>query len=80
MHLDHRKLRTPLGTHFVVPNEAIAQSVALEWDTQLKVIDRHSMHMVRTLHGNSQNVHIEFPNRNFFFLFLCGFINKYDRK
>ena len=47
--MDKRKLRTPLGTHFIVPTEALAQAVAVEWDTQHKVINRHLMHMVPVL-------------------------------
>ncbi|EEC08626.1 hypothetical protein IscW_ISCW019217 [Ixodes scapularis] len=43
--LDQRKLKTPLGNHFTVPNEALAVAVATEWDAQLKEINQHEMHL-----------------------------------
>lgn len=43
--LDQRKLKTPKGKVFVVPNEGLAVAVATEWDTQLKEINQESMHL-----------------------------------
>lgn len=45
VNLDSRKLRTPLGNLFRVPNEALALAVATEWNAQDKVIKRHNMHL-----------------------------------
>jgi len=45
INLDHRKLRTPSGKLFQVPNEAIATAVANEWSAQEKIIKRHTMHL-----------------------------------
>nr|CAX69777.1 putative ATP synthase mitochondrial F1 complex assembly factor 2 [Schistosoma japonicum] len=41
--LDQRKLRTPTGIHFHVPNEALAVAVAHEWDSQDSTIKRYTM-------------------------------------
>ena len=46
INLDKRKLKTPSGKVFRVPNEALALAVATEWNMQEKVIKRHSMHLV----------------------------------
>ncbi|CAN7938863.1 unnamed protein product [Ixodes hexagonus] len=43
--LDQRKLRTPLGNNFSLPNEGLAVAVATEWDAQLKEINQHEMHL-----------------------------------
>ncbi|KAL4240949.1 ATP synthase mitochondrial F1 complex assembly factor 2 [Mactra antiquata] len=45
INLDQRKLRTPKGNLFRVPNEELALAVATEWNRQQKVIQRHSMHL-----------------------------------
>ncbi|XP_050392028.1 ATP synthase mitochondrial F1 complex assembly factor 2 isoform X1 [Patella vulgata] len=45
INLDKRKLRTPGGNLFRVPNEALALAVATEWNSQDKVIKRHNMHL-----------------------------------
>ncbi|XP_064619474.1 ATP synthase mitochondrial F1 complex assembly factor 2-like [Lineus longissimus] len=45
VNLDQRKLKTPLGKLFVVPNEALALAVETEWDAQEDVIRRHTMHL-----------------------------------
>ncbi|XP_060552485.1 ATP synthase mitochondrial F1 complex assembly factor 2-like [Ruditapes philippinarum] len=45
INLDQRKLRTPGGNLFRVPNEELAFAVATEWNGQKKVIQRHSMHL-----------------------------------
>lgn len=42
--LDQRKLRTPGGQPFLVPNEILAHAVAQEWDSQKDHIKRHTMH------------------------------------
>ncbi|CAH8611317.1 unnamed protein product [Heterobilharzia americana] len=41
--LDHRKLRTPSGAYFHVPNQALAVAVAHEWDSQKDTIKRYTM-------------------------------------
>ena len=46
VNLDNRKLRTPAGTVFKVPNEALATAVAQEWQAQQDLIKRSSMHLV----------------------------------
>ncbi|XP_015930556.1 ATP synthase mitochondrial F1 complex assembly factor 2 [Parasteatoda tepidariorum] len=43
--LDKRRLKTPLGNKFLLPNEGLAVAVATEWDTQRDVIERHNMHI-----------------------------------
>ena len=35
-----------MGTLFKVPNEALAQAAAQEWNSQGETIKRHNMHMV----------------------------------
>ncbi|ESP03862.1 hypothetical protein LOTGIDRAFT_110395, partial [Lottia gigantea] len=45
INLDKRKLKTPSGQLFRVPNEALALAVATEWNAQDKVIKRHNMHL-----------------------------------
>ncbi len=45
--LDGRILRTPGGTHLIVPSEAIAAQVAEEWATQDEIIEMASMHATR---------------------------------
>ena len=46
INLDKRKLRTPAGSLFRVPHEALALAVATEWNGQDKVVKRHAMHLV----------------------------------
>ena len=46
MNLDKNKLKTPMGSMFRVPTEALAIAIATEWNAQEKVIKRHNMHMV----------------------------------
>ena len=46
INLDKRKLRTPAGNLFRVPNEALALAVATEWNGQEKLVKRHKMHLV----------------------------------
>ncbi|XP_052781651.1 ATP synthase mitochondrial F1 complex assembly factor 2-like [Mya arenaria] len=45
VNLDQRKLRTPNGNLFRVPNEALALAVATEWNAQKKFINRNIMHL-----------------------------------
>ncbi|KAK7484640.1 hypothetical protein BaRGS_00024048 [Batillaria attramentaria] len=47
INLDKRKLRTPGGNLFRVPNEALALAVATEWNAQEKLVKRHSMHLTQ---------------------------------
>ncbi|XP_006821816.1 ATP synthase mitochondrial F1 complex assembly factor 2-like [Saccoglossus kowalevskii] len=45
INLDNRKLKTPMGNIFTVPNEPLAIAVATEWDSQAKLIQRHTMYL-----------------------------------
>ncbi|KAL8623454.1 hypothetical protein ACOMHN_061967 [Nucella lapillus] len=47
INLDKRKLRTPAGSLFRVPNEALALAVATEWNSQEKTVKRHAMHLTK---------------------------------
>ena len=44
--LDRKKLKTPGGKLFTVPNEALAIAVATEWDAQKDTLKFYTMHMV----------------------------------
>jgi len=46
INLDKHKLKTPLGSLFRVPSEALALGVATEWDAQKDVIKKSTMHLV----------------------------------
>lgn len=46
INLDKRKLKTPGGKLFTVPNEALAIAVATEWDAQKDTIKFYTMHLV----------------------------------
>lgn len=50
--LDTRKLKTPMGKLFVVPNEALALAVAAEWNMQEVEIKKHLMYLVRIWHDS----------------------------
>ncbi|XP_056286041.1 ATP synthase mitochondrial F1 complex assembly factor 2 [Pseudoliparis swirei] len=43
--LDQRKLKTPGGKLFIVPNEALAIAVATEWDAQKDTLKFYTMHL-----------------------------------
>uniref|UniRef100_T1J1S3 ATP synthase mitochondrial F1 complex assembly factor 2 n=1 Tax=Strigamia maritima TaxID=126957 RepID=T1J1S3_STRMM len=43
--LDHRKLKTPLGSVLEVPSHALALAVAQEWNIQRNVINLNTMHL-----------------------------------
>ncbi|XP_046889109.1 ATP synthase mitochondrial F1 complex assembly factor 2 [Hypomesus transpacificus] len=45
INLDKRKLKTPGGKLFAVPNEALAIAVATEWDVQRDTLKFYTMHM-----------------------------------
>lgn len=45
INLDRRKLKTPKGKLFTVPNEALAIAVATEWDAQKDTLKFYTMHM-----------------------------------
>ncbi|XP_056888700.1 ATP synthase mitochondrial F1 complex assembly factor 2 [Takifugu flavidus] len=45
INLDRRKLKTPGGKLFTVPNEALAIAVATEWDAQKDTLKFYTMHM-----------------------------------
>lgn len=49
INLDRRKLKTPGGKLFTVPNEALAIAVATEWDAQRDTLKFYTMHLVRPL-------------------------------
>ena len=46
IYIDQRKLKTPMGNVFQVPNEALALAVAAEWNGQKEKIKRQFMHIV----------------------------------
>lgn len=45
VNLDRRKLKTPGGKLFTVPNEALAIAVATEWDAQKDTLKAYTMHL-----------------------------------
>lgn len=45
INLDRRKLKTPGGKLFTVPNEALAIGVATEWDAQCDTLKFYTMHL-----------------------------------
>lgn len=45
IHLDHRKLRTPLRKLFLVPSERLAHAVAQEWGAQGQFVQPSLMHI-----------------------------------
>ncbi|CAM1312440.1 ATPAF2 (predicted) [Pycnogonum litorale] len=45
INLDGRKLKTPLGNVFQVTSEALAVTVATEWDSQQSLIQQNRMHL-----------------------------------
>lgn len=59
INLDKRKLKTPGGKLFTVPNEALAIAVATEWDVQKDTLKFYTMHLVGYYY---KNVKIEFLN------------------
>ncbi|XP_034425753.1 ATP synthase mitochondrial F1 complex assembly factor 2 [Hippoglossus hippoglossus] len=54
INLDRRKLKTPGGKLFTVPNEALAIAVATEWDAQRDTLKFYSMHLT-TLCNTAQD-------------------------
>lgn len=46
INLDRRKLKTPGGKLFTVPNEPLAIAVATEWDAQKDTLKFYTMHLV----------------------------------
>lgn len=81
INLDKRKLKTPAGTLFQVPNEALALAVATEWNAQESVIKRHTMYLV------SASLCISFTDveflswdtqfHSFILLFQCNLLQVY---
>lgn len=59
INLDKRKLKTPGGKLFTVPNEALAIAVATEWDVQKDTLKFYTMHLVGY---SSEKFKIEFLN------------------
>ncbi|XP_075422000.1 ATP synthase mitochondrial F1 complex assembly factor 2 isoform X2 [Ascaphus truei] len=45
INLDRRKLKTPKGNLFTVPNEALAVAIATEWECQHDTIKLYAMHL-----------------------------------
>jgi chaperone required for assembly of F1-ATPase len=45
--LDGRTVKTPLKTALVLPNRALANAVAAEWDAQVDVINPHAMPLTK---------------------------------
>jgi chaperone required for assembly of F1-ATPase len=45
--LDGRNVKTPLKAALVLPNRALAEAVAAEWEAQIEVINPHAMPMTK---------------------------------
>ena len=45
--LDGRNIKTPLKAPLVLPNRALAEAVAAEWDAQVDVINPHAMPLTK---------------------------------
>ena len=45
--LDGRSVKTPLKAALVLPNQALAEAVAAEWDAQVEVINPHAMPLTK---------------------------------
>ncbi len=45
--LDGRTVKTPLKAALVLPNRALAEAVAAEWDAQVEVINPHAMPLTK---------------------------------
>ena len=45
--LDGRSVKTPLKAPLVLPNRALAEAVAAEWDAQVEVINPHAMPLTK---------------------------------
>ena len=45
--LDGRGVKTPLKAPLVLPNHALAEAVAAEWDEQIEVINPHAMPLTK---------------------------------
>ncbi|XP_046412791.1 ATP synthase mitochondrial F1 complex assembly factor 2 isoform X1 [Neodiprion lecontei] len=55
--LDQRKLKTPKGKVFEVNNKPLALAVAMEWDSQVDIIDRSNMHLTALVSTSLDNPH-----------------------
>lgn len=60
INLDRRKLKTPGGKLFTVPNEALAIAVATEWDAQRETLKFYTMHLVCDLKFGLDGLKYEF--------------------
>lgn len=60
--LDRRKLKTPGGKLFTVPNEALAIAVATEWDAQKDTLKFYTMHLVRPINTGTYDMWFTFCN------------------
>lgn len=45
--LDGRSVKTPLKAALILPNQALAEAVAAEWDAQVDVINPHAMPLTK---------------------------------
>ncbi len=48
VHLDGRKLRTPVKSELIVPTRVMAEAIASEWDAQLEKVDPLTMPVTRS--------------------------------
>ncbi|WP_456387074.1 ATP12 family chaperone protein [Profundibacter sp.] len=48
VHLDGRKLRTPVKSELIVPTRKMAEAIAAEWDAQLEAVDPLTMPVTRS--------------------------------
>ena len=60
VHLDGRPVKTPAKSKFVVPNIALAQAAAAEWDAQEDTIDVTSMPVTRAINAAIDKVAVQF--------------------
>lgn len=70
INLDKRKLKTPSGKLFTVPNEALAIAVANEWDVQKETLKFYTMHLVGYYY---YWIHLDFPSFTVYLsILLCN--------
>lgn len=55
-------MKTPKGTLFTVPNEALAIAVATEWDAQKDTLKFYTMHLVSLV--NKYNTFLEVTTKS----------------
>lgn len=59
--LDGRNVKTPLKAPLILPNRALAEAVAAEWDAQIDVINPHAMPLTKLANTAIDRVASERP-------------------